>query len=200
MGVGMTRGKPQAPDHPRARMRAWAVGRRGHVGSDGDGGISPILAELYLAHYNALVRLAALLTCSAQLADEIAADALASLLTIPMKARASSGRELYLLRREVVVRARHIVRQQRATPRLQRGRHAADIPADASQWQRSPVVRILASLPIIQREAVVLRHYLDLSEEDAAAVMGVGTRVVRRSLASGIEALGAASDWEPATD
>jgi len=54
MGVGMTRGKPQAPDHPRARMRAWAVGRRGHVGPDGDGGISPILAELYLAHYDAL--------------------------------------------------------------------------------------------------------------------------------------------------
>jgi DNA-directed RNA polymerase specialized sigma24 family protein len=41
---------------------------------------------------------------------------------------------------------------------------------------------LLASLSASQREAVVLRHYLELSDDEAAAVMGASLRAVRRNL------------------
>jgi hypothetical protein len=44
------------------------------------------------------------------------------------------------------------------------------------------VIGLLASLSASQREAVVLRHYLDLSNDETAAVMGASLRAVRRSL------------------
>jgi RNA polymerase sigma factor (sigma-70 family) len=54
------------------------------------------------------------------------------------------------------------------------------------------LVRVLQALPRRERECVVLRHYLDLSEKDAATTLGVSTGTVKSSTSRGLAALRAA--------
>ncbi|SOC53962.1 SigE family RNA polymerase sigma factor [Ornithinimicrobium cerasi] len=56
----------------------------------------------------------------------------------------------------------------------------------------------LQALPRRERECVVLRHYLDLSEKDTAATLGVSTGTVKSSTSRGLAALRAAlTEGEP---
>ena len=67
-----------------------------------------------------------------------------------------------------------------------------DSPAVATEGateDRLDVQRALAGLPLTQREAVVLRHILDYSTEDAAAVMGVSEGAFRMLVHRGVAAL-----------
>lgn len=50
----------------------------------------------------------------------------------------------------------------------------------------------LQTLPRRERECVVLRHYLDLSEKDTAATLGVSVGTVKSSTSRGLAALRAA--------
>lgn len=60
------------------------------------------------------------------------------------------------------------------------------------------LVQALQRLPRRERECVVLRHYLDLSEKDAAATLGVSTGTVKSSTSRGLAALRAAfTEGEP---
>lgn len=60
------------------------------------------------------------------------------------------------------------------------------------------LVSALQALPRRERECVVLRHYLDLSEKDAAATLGVSTGTVKSSTSRGLAALRAAlTEGEP---
>ncbi|GAA1175234.1 SigE family RNA polymerase sigma factor [Ornithinimicrobium humiphilum] len=60
------------------------------------------------------------------------------------------------------------------------------------------LARALQDLPRRERECVVLRHYLDLSEKDAAATLGVSTGTVKSSTSRGLAALRAAlTEGEP---
>ena len=54
------------------------------------------------------------------------------------------------------------------------------------------LVTALQALPRRERECVVLRHYLDLSERDAAATLGVSVGTVKSSTSRGLAALRAA--------
>lgn len=54
------------------------------------------------------------------------------------------------------------------------------------------LVRALHALPRRERECVVLRHYLDLSEKDTAAALGVSIGTVKSSTSRGLAALRAA--------
>jgi DNA-directed RNA polymerase specialized sigma24 family protein len=54
---------------------------------------------------------------------------------------------------------------------------------------RDVVVRALGSLPFRQREAVVLRTYLGLSQEQAAEVMSISNGAVNSHLAGGMTLL-----------
>ncbi|MCK0113051.1 SigE family RNA polymerase sigma factor [Ornithinimicrobium sp. F0845] len=56
----------------------------------------------------------------------------------------------------------------------------------------------LQGLPRRERQCVVLRHYLDVSEKDAAATLGVSTGTVKSSTSRGLAALRAAlTEGEP---
>lgn len=60
------------------------------------------------------------------------------------------------------------------------------------------LTQALQALPRRERECVVLRHYLDLSEKDAAATLGVSTGTVKSSTSRGLAALRAAlTEGEP---
>jgi RNA polymerase sigma factor (sigma-70 family) len=55
-------------------------------------------------------------------------------------------------------------------------------PADHGVLQgerRAAVLDALAALPTRQREVIVLRHYLDLSEADIAATLGISRGAVK---------------------
>ena len=54
------------------------------------------------------------------------------------------------------------------------------------------MVAALAGLPVRQREALVLRYYLELSEAEMAAAMGVSTGTVKTHLHRGLAALAGA--------
>jgi RNA polymerase sigma factor (sigma-70 family) len=68
---------------------------------------------------------------------------------------------------------------------------AAEQPDNAAE--RSETVaelrRALDALPDVQRDAVVLRHVLDLSSRDAAAVLGVPENTLKSHVARGLAAL-----------
>jgi RNA polymerase sigma factor (sigma-70 family) len=56
--------------------------------------------------------------------------------------------------------------------------------------ERREVMRAVRGLPGRQREALVLRYYLDLADDQNAAVMGIGTSTVRSTLHRALKALG----------
>ena len=157
-GAGTDDGSPD-PAGTGAAPRAQEAGAGEHY---------PALDGVYRAHYRALVRLAALLTTDLVMAEEIAADSVAAL--ISSAARGTPERMLFRLRQQVVLRSRRLAPGNRddGTPR---GRHD------------SPVMKVLGSLPLCQREAVVLRHYLGLGEREVAAMTGSSQRAGRRRLA-----------------
>lgn len=66
---------------------------------------------------------------------------------------------------------------------------AAGPPPDAADFASLPVVRALRDLPARAREALVLTYYLDLPEQQAAALAGVSLAALRRSLAAAFRAL-----------
>ena len=51
------------------------------------------------------------------------------------------------------------------------------------------LVRVLQQLPTRQRECVVLRHYLDLSERETAETLGVSLGTVKSSTSRGLAGL-----------
>jgi RNA polymerase sigma factor (sigma-70 family) len=65
-------------------------------------------------------------------------------------------------------------------------------PADVSVLQaerRASVLDALAGLPARQREVLVLRHYLDLSEADIASTLGISRGAVKSHASRGAAAL-----------
>ncbi|MDL4821021.1 sigma-70 family RNA polymerase sigma factor [Actinomadura opuntiae] len=61
---------------------------------------------------------------------------------------------------------------------------------------RRRVLRALARLAPRQREAIVLRYYLDLPEAEIASAMGVGVGTVKSTLSRGLTALRARYEEE----
>lgn len=64
-----------------------------------------------------------------------------------------------------------------------------DPDATAMVGERDALRRALVSLPTRQRTAVVLRHYLDLSESDTAAAMSCPVGTVKSLTARGLQSL-----------
>jgi DNA-directed RNA polymerase specialized sigma24 family protein len=152
----------------------------------------PDLTELLRTHYRMLVRLAALLTGDAALAEAVAADSCWAARG-PTRLWPDGAAELRCLQREVVMRSRRARRPQgmpgRHRPAAAPAPDAVGPPPDAADFASLPVVRALRDLPARAREALVLTYYLDLPEQQAAAVAGVSLAALRRSLAVAFRAL-----------
>jgi DNA-directed RNA polymerase specialized sigma24 family protein len=185
--TGMVSGVPDANSCsvPPARSR-WR-GQAGRVRAGADAAARQALDQYYRVHYRPLVRLAALLTGDVTLAEVIAADSLVALLACPQAARSPEG-SLFHLRQQVVIRSRRVAR---ARSMSRRGELVLRVPG----WESGPVAQVLGPLSAHQREVIVLLHYLDLGENEAAALMGVSERSVRRFLTGAWQALqGVAGD------
>jgi RNA polymerase sigma-70 factor (sigma-E family) len=154
------------------------------------------VTHLFNAHYRSLVRLAALLLRDQSVAEEVAQDAYVALHTRWRRLR-DADKGLAYLRACVVNRSRSALRHRGVVDRHARSvRPMPDVPsAEAGALgalDRAAVVAALHALPRRQREALVLRYYVDLSEAEIAETMGVSRGAVKSHTARGMAALRAA--------
>ena len=148
-------------------------------------------AALYTAHYPSLVRLAVLLVRDLATAEEVVQDSFVAMHASWRRLR-DSGKALPYLRRCVVNRSRSVLRHRVIVDRnlLQ---PPPDMPSAEqgaiAQMERTAVVEALRTLPLRQREALVLRFYADLSAGQIASIMGISTGAVKSHTARGMSAL-----------
>jgi RNA polymerase sigma-70 factor (sigma-E family) len=149
------------------------------------------VSALYRTHALALVKLAVLMTGDQSTAEDVVQDAFLGLYR-----RWSSLREadkaIGYLRSSVVngCRSVHRVRFRRQGITLDSPRSADSAETEALLGEEHrEVLAALRRLPPRQREAVVLRYYLDMTETQAAQAMGVARGTVKSATSRGLAAL-----------
>ncbi len=157
---------------------------------DGDGGTTEVGA-LFRARYPEMVRLADLL--GADDPEDIAQEAFARLIRKHGSLRDPAAALAYV-RASVC----NLTRNRHRHLRVVRLRTPAARPEDSSEQavilreDHREVLAALAGLPPRRREAIVLRYWLDLSEREIAAAMGVSPGTVKSNVSRGLAALAAA--------
>ena len=147
--------------------------------------------RLYAEHWASLVRLGALLLRDRVAAEEVAQDAF-----VALHRRWGSVRDqrkaLAYLRRSVVNGCRSAQRRSavagRFVPDVQRPVDSAESTVLAAA-RRAAVLAALDGLPRRQREVLVLRHWLDLSEAEIAATLRISRGSVKTHSSRGLNAL-----------
>lgn len=150
------------------------------------------LARLHRAHYRSLVRLASLLVDDVGVCEELVQDAFVAVLGRPGAVRDTAKLAAYL-RSAVLNGARSHLRRGRVRDRRRGLRLVGDAPgADVGAVQsddRRAVLSALRSLPERQRDALLLRYYLDLSEAEIAATLGIAAGTVKTHVQRGMAQL-----------
>jgi RNA polymerase sigma-70 factor (sigma-E family) len=171
---------------PAGRLAAWDDA--GPAVAEGDR-----LALLHRDHYTSLVRLATLVVGDVGVAEQLTQDAF-----VKLHMRWGGLRQLdrapAYLRSAVLNGARSHLRRRKVSERYDARRTAAPTtmtPESSAlgRAERDRVVAALRLLPERQREAVVLRYYMDLPEADIAAAMGVSGGSVKVHLHRGLASL-----------
>ena len=162
-------------------------------GPHGGRGFDDALELLYDEHYVRLVRLAVLLLGDAGRAEEVVQD---SFVAVYRRMRSPGGDAMTnapaYLRQTVVNRSRSVLRHLKVV-----AQHPHEAPTHAAgadhdllhDVRRRQVIDALARLPRRQREVLVLRHYLDLSEREIAETLRISTGAVKSHASRGAAAL-----------
>ncbi len=147
------------------------------------------LSRLFEAHYADTVRLAFYLTGSWTAAEDLAQEAFVRLWRRWGRLRDHHAAVGYL-RVTVVNLSRSALRRRLLELRHQQttGQEGHDTDPIA----RLDVARALETLPAGKRACVVLRHLVDLSVEETAAVLGISTGSVKSQTHKGLRLLEAA--------
>lgn len=151
------------------------------------------LAVLHREHYGPLVRLATLVVGDVALSEELVQDAFVKLQLRWGGLRQLDRAPAYL--RSIVLNGarshlrRRAVRERHAQVRTVAA--AAETPESSAlgRAEHERMVAALRRLPDRQREALALRYYLDLSEAEIAAAMGVSLGSVKTHVHRGLAAL-----------
>ncbi|OLT34801.1 RNA polymerase subunit sigma-70 [Actinomadura sp. CNU-125] len=149
--------------------------------------------ELFGADYRPLVRLAGLL--GADDPEDVAQDAFARYYRKRRRLRDAGAARAYL-RSTVVNLTRNRHRHLRLA-RIRLAAHRRDAPAVVEPPESDVVARernrelleALAALPDRQREVLVLRYWLDLSEREIAETMRISAGTVKSHAHRGVAAL-----------
>lgn len=152
---------------------------------------SEVVTELYMVHYNQLVRLAVMLVHDVQTAEEVVQEAFAAMHLAWQRLR-DTEKALAYLRQVIVNKSRSELRHRKVVethapkpaPDEQSAEHAA-----LTLIERSAVTSALRALPARQREAIVLRYYGEFSEAEIATVMGISKGAVKSHTARAMAAL-----------
>jgi RNA polymerase sigma-70 factor (sigma-E family) len=148
------------------------------------------LAELYLQHGDAAVRLAYLLTGDRALAEDLVQDAFVKLAGRLVHLRDPGAFDAYL-RRTVVNLANSYYRRKRLEraflKREEREARLAEVGIDASA--RDELWGAMRRLSDRQRAAIVLRYYEDLSEQQVADILNCRPGTVKSLVSRGLAIL-----------
>jgi len=157
-----------------------------------DAGREAAVAELFEIHHLPLVRLAVLL--GADDAEEVVAEAFYQLYRRWPRLRSPEAAATYL--RSVVVnltriRIRHlqVVRKHAARAGEEQVHVASGEERAVLRDDQKALVDAVRSLPARQREALVLRFWLDLRESEIADAMGITAGSVKVHVSRGMAAL-----------
>jgi RNA polymerase sigma factor (sigma-70 family) len=147
------------------------------------------LAALYDAHAGELVRFTFLLTGDRELASDIVHDAFIRAAARWQHLRRPDALELYLRRSISNLVKNHW--RRRATERDALPKLAATVPVTEDTGEHDRVIAALLRIPLRQRTALALRYYADLSEGEAAAVLGCSIDAVKALRTRGLRNLAA---------
>ena len=148
------------------------------------------VSALYQTHALALKKLAFLMTGDQPTAEDVVQDAFLGL--------AVAGRPCTTRTMPSAISDQRPQRLPAGAPRPVPGPGITlDPPADSASAEdiailgeaNSEVLVAIRRLPARQREAVVLRYYLDMTEDQAAQAMGVSRGTVKSATSRGIAAL-----------
>jgi RNA polymerase sigma-70 factor (sigma-E family) len=180
-----------APVLPRPVAAFGRGGGRADPAGGGAAAADPAAAvtALYREHALGLTRLALVLVRDTQAAEDIVQDAFCGLHRRWSHVR-DTDKALAYVRSAVLNGCRSEFRRRRS---------ARGVPPDAPAWsaesaalaieERREVLLALTRLPARQREALVLRYYLDLSELETASAMRVSRGTAKSAAARGIASL-----------
>lgn len=146
-------------------------------------------SEYAEARWRSLVRAGVLLGCALPEAEDLAQQTLLRCFLKWRQVERAEDRDAYVARIQL-----NLMRQNRR--RRWRGEHATAVLPERAEPDGTGVVddadaigRALATLPDAQRQAVVLRYYLHLSEQQIAAVAGVAPGTVKSRLSRALATL-----------
>ena len=143
--------------------------------SDGSGGRDARFSELVYSRWPKLVRLAYGFTGDAGLAEDLAQTALANAYASWSRLRRADDPDRYLIK--ILINAHRGGFRKRRSAESLSGSWSADqarelaVDPTAAVDDRGVIMTALAGLPARQREVVVLRYWLDLTEVQVAALL-----------------------------
>jgi RNA polymerase sigma-70 factor (sigma-E family) len=150
------------------------------------------VTALYRAHALGLVRLAVLMVGDQQAAEDVVQDAFLGLYR-RWSALKDPDRALSYARSSVLNGCRMVLRSRSSRDKITLAApddiESAEATALLGEANRE-VLAALRRLPARQREAVVLRYYLDMTEDQAAQAMRVSRGTVKSATSRGLAALG----------
>ena len=176
--VGMTADELGAAG-PRLQHAAGALpadAALGPVPADAQSDADQAITAIYGTEYRSLVRLAAALVGDVGIAEEVVQDSFVAMYGAWSLLR-DREKALAYLRRRVISRSRSALRQGMVAdgnaPKPKPGIIPSAEQGTITQLERSAVISAMHTLSLRQREALMLRFYLDLSERQAASAMNI---------------------------
>ena len=149
------------------------------------------ITAMYDTEYRSLVRMSAVLLGDVGSAEEVVQDSFIAV-HAAWRGLRDIDKGVHYLRRSVLNRSRSVLRHRAVVDKHMPAREP-DMPsaeqAAITRLQRTAVITALRSLPTRQREALVLKFYLDLSEEQVAVAMKISQGAVKSHTARGKAAL-----------
>lgn len=190
--------KPAGLAHGQLPSAVLITDRAGVVTGANEGGETAAaeLPELFRRHHAELLRLAVLIVRDQPTAEDVVQDVFTRLHARGHRAGDLDESLLYL-RAAVLNGCRSVLRRQAIGSRLgslQSWPYPRLMTRSAEQEairaeDRDEVLRALAKLSARRREVLVLRYYLNLSEAEIAATLGISTGTVKSTAARGLAAL-----------
>jgi len=163
-----------------------------HLASEVRDSAEAAVAALYQASAVGLIRLAFVMLGDLESAEDVVQEAFCGLYRQWGRLR-DADRATFYLRTSVLNGCRSALRRRILRRRVLPDQPPAVVSAEAvvlSGEEREEVFRAVGRLPHRQREALVLRFYLDLSDDEIARVMGIRPSTVRSTMVRALETLG----------